>query len=111
PSGGGALVATVDRIGRAYLKITGWLLRAAAILLLSIMVAINAAEVVVRGATGGGLGWAQELSIILAMGLYFLCYALVAKEDEFIRVEILVKSLPIRLQTVIGIVVRLVIIG
>ena len=52
------------------------------------MVAINAAEIGHRLLFTRGLNWVQELSIILAMTLYFFCYALIAKDREYIRIEL-----------------------
>ena len=43
------------------------------------MVAINTAEIVHRMAFTRGLNWVQELSMVLAMALYFMVYALIAK--------------------------------
>ncbi|MBI1776743.1 MAG: TRAP transporter small permease subunit [Proteobacteria bacterium] len=105
-----SLSAGFDRLAKAYLRFSGAVLRWAAMLLLSAMVAINATEVVWRAATGGGLGWTQELSIILAMALYFLCYALVAKDGEYIRVEILFNAFPAALQRPLSVLIRLVVI-
>lgn len=57
------------------------------------MVAINAAEIAYRFFFTRGLNWVQELSIILAMVLYFLSYALIAKDREYIRVEVFARAL------------------
>ena len=57
------------------------------------MVAINTAEIAYRFIYTRGLNWVQELSIVLAMVLYFLAYALIAKDREYIRVELFARSL------------------
>ena len=57
------------------------------------MVAINSAEIAHRLFLTRGLNWVQELSIILAMVLYFLVYALIAKDREYIRIELLARGL------------------
>jgi TRAP-type C4-dicarboxylate transport system permease small subunit len=57
------------------------------------MLAINTAEIAHRVVFTRGLNWVQELSIILAMVLYFLAYALIAKEREYIRVELFARLL------------------
>jgi len=57
------------------------------------MVAINAAEIAYRFTFIRGLNWVQELSIILAMTLYFLVYALIAKERAYIRIELFARML------------------
>jgi TRAP-type C4-dicarboxylate transport system permease small subunit len=57
------------------------------------MLAINTAEIVHRVLFTRGLNWVQELSIILAMVLYFLSYALIAKDREYIRVELFARLL------------------
>ncbi len=57
------------------------------------MVAINAAEIAHRFFFTRGLNWVQELSIILAMTLYFFAYALIAKDREYIRIELFARLL------------------
>jgi TRAP-type C4-dicarboxylate transport system permease small subunit len=57
------------------------------------MVAINSAEIAYRFSFSRGLNWVQELSIILAMVLYFFAYALIAKDREYIRIELLARGL------------------
>ena len=57
------------------------------------MVAINTAEIATRFFFTHSLNWVQELSIILAMVLYFLVYGLIAKDREYIRVEVFARSL------------------
>jgi TRAP-type C4-dicarboxylate transport system permease small subunit len=58
---------------------------------LAAMVAINAAEIAYRFLFTRGLNWVQELSIILAMALYFFVYALIAKDREYIRIELVAR--------------------
>ncbi|MEO7241952.1 MAG: TRAP transporter small permease subunit, partial [Variovorax sp.] len=57
------------------------------------MVAINTLEIVYRVIYIGGLNWVQELSLILAMTLYFFAYALIAKNREYIRIELFTRLL------------------
>ena len=57
------------------------------------MLAINTAEIAHRFFFTRGINWVQELSIILAMVLYFLVYSLIAKEREYIRVEVFARLL------------------
>ena len=57
------------------------------------MLAINTAEIAHRFFFTRGINWVQELSIILAMVLYFLVYSLIAKEREYIRVELFARLL------------------
>lgn len=57
------------------------------------MLAINTAEIAHRFFFTRGINWVQELSIILAMVLYFLAYSLIAKEREYIRVEVFARLL------------------
>ena len=71
------------------------------------MVAINAAEILHRVLLTRGLNWVQELSIILAMYLYFLVYALIAKDREYIRIDLLSGALSPRGRRVQAILVRL----
>lgn len=73
------------------------------------MVAINSAEIAHRLLFTRGLNWVQELSIILAMTLYFFVYALIAKDREYIRVELFVRLLGPAGRRSLGVAIRLVI--
>lgn len=83
-----------DRWSGAYLRWSGWLINAIAVLALAVMVIINSAEIVWRFSFSRGLNWVQELSVIIAMTLYFLVYAMIAKNREYIRIELLARALP-----------------
>ena len=74
------------------------------------MVAINSAEIAYRFSFTRGLNWVQELSIILAMTLYFFAYALIAKDREYIRVELFARMLGPAGRRRLGIATRLVVI-
>jgi TRAP-type C4-dicarboxylate transport system permease small subunit len=78
---------------------------------LGLMVAINFAEILHRVLAGGGLSWVHELSIILAVNLYFLTYALIAKDREYIRIEYFVRGFSPRGQHVLAIALRLILLG
>lgn len=87
---GGPLRAVSD----AYLRASTVLVQWSAMAVIAFMVALNATDITLRALVGSGFSWTQELSIILAMYLYFYAYALIAKEDGYIRVEFLVNRLP-----------------
>jgi len=57
------------------------------------MVAINAAEIGYRFLFARSINWVQELSIVVAMTLYFFVYALIAKDREYIRIELFTRLL------------------
>jgi TRAP-type C4-dicarboxylate transport system permease small subunit len=76
---------------------------------LAAMVAINGAEIVHRLLFVRGLNWVQEVSIILAMTLYFFVYALIAKDREYIRIDLFSRLLGARAKRVHATVVRLVV--
>lgn len=78
---------------RAYLAASRWLVAATAVLIFAGMVAVNSLEIVGRGFFGTSFGWVQEISILGAMWIYFFAYALIAKNDEYIRVEFLTSRL------------------
>jgi len=71
------------------------------------MVAINAAEIVYRFSFTRGLNWVQELSIILAMTLYFFAYAMIAKDREYIRIELAARLLGPRAKRALSVAIRL----
>lgn len=78
----------------AYLRASTVVVQWSAMAVIAFMVALNATDITLRALVGSGFSWTQELSIILAMYLYFYAYALIAKEDGYIRVEFLVNRLP-----------------
>ena len=73
------------------------------------MVAINTAEIGHRLAFIRGLNWVQELSLILAMTLYFFVYALIAKDREYIRIDLLPRLFGPRGKRALAVAVRLVV--
>ena len=95
----------------AYLRQSKLAVQTVVTLALAMMVAINAAEILHRVLYTRGLNWVQELSIILAMYLYFLSYALIAKDREYIRVDLLARVLPPQGQRVLAIATRLLVLG
>ncbi len=71
------------------------------------MVVINAAEIGSRFLFARSLNWVQELSIVIAMTLYFLVYSLIAKDREYIRIELFTRLFPSRLREQLDIAIRL----
>jgi len=80
-------------LAQAYLRISASVIQAIAIIVLASMVAINTAEIVHRVLFTNSLNWVQELSLVLAMTLYFLVYALIAKRQEYIRINLVARLL------------------
>ena len=80
-------------MAQAYLRISASVIQAIAIIVLASMVAINTAEIVHRVLFTNSLNWVQELSLVLAMTLYFLVYALIAKRQEYIRINLVARLL------------------
>lgn len=81
--------SAVDSALRIYLTASRWVIASVAVLIFAGMVAVNGLEIVGRGFFGTSFGWVQEISILGAMWIYFFAYALIAKNDEYIRVEFL----------------------
>jgi TRAP-type C4-dicarboxylate transport system permease small subunit len=94
---------------QTYFRYSRAAVQAIAVLVLAAMVAINSAEVLHRVIFTRGINWVQELSVILAMTLYFLTYALIAKDREYIRIDLVARVLPPRGQHVLAIAIRLVV--
>ena len=72
------------------------------------MAAINGLEIVGRGFFSVSFSWVQEVSILSAMWIYFFAYALIAKNEEYIRVDFAAKLMPEAWQYAVDIFVRLV---
>ena len=87
-AGGSGGRGTLDGVLRLYLDLTRRVVMASSIAFLALMVAINGVEIVGRGVFGRSFVWVQEISIVSAMWVYFFAYGLIAKDDEYIRVDL-----------------------
>jgi TRAP-type C4-dicarboxylate transport system permease small subunit len=85
--------AAVDTALRACLAISKRIIAIVAVAMLVLMVVINGIEIVGRGGFARSFTWVQEVSIIAAMWVYFFAYGLIAKDDEYIRVDIVANLL------------------
>lgn len=84
----------LDRVSDTYLALSRAIILAVSIGMFALMVAVNALEIIGRALFGTSFSWVQEISILAAMWVYFFAYALVAKNDEYIRVDLLAHYLP-----------------
>lgn len=101
----------VDTVLRAYLSVTKRIIVAVAVGVLMLMVAVNGLEIVGRGLFQRSFNWVQEVSILAAMWIYFFAYALIAKDEEYIRVDFLANMLSEPRRRAVSILARLVTIG
>lgn len=101
----------LDDVLRFYLSISKKLVMGVSITMLIFMVAANALEIIARALFQKSFGWVQETSILAAMWVYFLAYALIAKDDEYIRVEFLANFLGEAAQRWVKLLARVVTIG
>jgi TRAP-type C4-dicarboxylate transport system permease small subunit len=86
-----------------YLAKSGLVLAIVVVAALTAMVILNAATVLTRTLGVGSLHWAHEVSLILAVGVYFLSYGIIVRRHAEIRVEFLAKRLPGRVQDVLAV--------
>jgi TRAP-type transport system small permease protein len=91
---GGAAASPFDRFCNLYLRWSLLAVKVIAVSVLGAMVAMNAIEILSRAVWNVSLNWVQELSVVVAMTLYFLGYALVAKEQAYLAIGTLGRSLP-----------------
>jgi TRAP-type C4-dicarboxylate transport system permease small subunit len=77
----------VDAILRAYIDLTRKIVIAVSCAFFALMVAINGLEIVSRALFATSYSWVQEVSILSAMWIYFFAYGLIAKNEEYIRVD------------------------
>jgi TRAP-type C4-dicarboxylate transport system permease small subunit len=101
----------VDAALHAYLVVTRKIVIAVSCAFFAFMVAINALEIISRALFSTSYSWVQEVSILGAMWVYFFAYGLIAKNEEYIRVDFAVQLMPQSLRRVIDIFARLVTIG
>src|SRR5258708_639964 len=99
---------TVDAMLRAYLDLTRKIVIAVSCGFFALMVAINGLEIVGRAFFSVSFSWVQEVSILSAMWIYFFAYALIAKNEEYIRVDFAAKLMPEAWQHAVDIFARLV---
>ena len=101
----------LDRVLRSYLVVSRRVVTVVAIALLALMVAVNGLEIASRALFGVSFVWVQEVSILSAMWIYFFAYGLIAKDEEYIRVDILAKTASPSARAAIGLFARLATIG
>jgi len=102
---------TLDGVLRTYLDVSRRLVLGVSVAFLALMVAINGLEIVGRGVFGRSFVWVQEISIVSAMWVYFFAYGLIAKDDEYIRVDLFVGLAGDRVRQAMAIVARVATIG
>lgn len=99
--------STVDVVLRAYLDLTRRIVIAVSCGFFAFMVAINGLEIVGRAFFSISFSWVQEVSILSAMWIYFFAYALIAKNEEYIRVDFAAQLMPEAWQRATNIFARL----
>src|SRR5262245_14633244 len=97
-----------DALLRGYLGVTRKIVIVVSCGMFVLMVAINGLEIAGRGLFSLSFSWVQEVSILAAMWVYFFAYALIAKNEEYIRVDFAVNQMPPAVQHAIDIFARLV---
>ncbi len=102
---------TLDGVLLSYLAVSKRVVLVVSVTLLALMVAVNGIEIVGRGLFGRSFVWVQEVSILAAMWVYFFAYGLVAKDEEYIRVDILTKAASPSVRAAIALLARLATIG
>ena len=101
----------MDSVFAAYLRVSTWLVRLVAMTAIIVMTGVSALEIGARAFFGISLDWAQEVSILAAMWVYFFAYAMVAKQHDYIRVEFLVGLLPAAARRAVALAGRVGVIG
>jgi len=84
----------VDTILRAYLDVSRRIVIAVSCAFFAFMVAVNGLEITARALFSTSFSWVQEVSILSAMWVYFFAYALIAKNEEYIRVDFAAQLMP-----------------
>ena len=96
----------LDRAGDAYLRASARVVQAGSVLALGAMVAINAVNIVSRGVFHADMEWTQEISVLLAMVVYFFSFALISKLNSDIRIDFVVHMLPLAWHRPLGLLSR-----
>jgi TRAP-type C4-dicarboxylate transport system permease small subunit len=77
----------VDALLRGYLVVSRRIVIVVSCAFFAFMVAINGLEIASRALFSISYSWVQEVSILSAMWIYFFAYALIANNEEYIRVD------------------------
>src|SRR5436190_17765493 len=101
----------VDVVLRVYLTVTRKIVIVVSCTFFAFMVAINGLEIISRALFSTSYSWVQEVSILSAMWIYFFAYGIIAKNEEYIRVDFAVQLMPESWRRLVDIVARLVTIG
>lgn len=104
-------VSAFDRACSAYLRGSGLVLRVLGVLALALMVGSHALEIGWRFFHERGLSWVHEFSMIAAMVLYFLMYAEIAKQRDYVRLDLLEQRLPAGARRHLSTFIRLVVLA
>jgi len=96
----------LDAVLRGYLVASKRAIVVIAIAMLAFMVAINSLEIVGRGLFNRSFNWVQEAAVLAAMWVYFFAYGLIAKDEDYIRVDFFANRLGPRAQALVGVAAR-----
>src|SRR5882724_5601254 len=96
----------LDTVLRAYLRLSKAVVLVVAIAMLALMLAVDSLEIVGRGLFGRSFNWVQEGAVLAAMWVYFFAYGLIAKDEEYIRVDFFASRLGVRAQAAVGLLAR-----
>jgi TRAP-type C4-dicarboxylate transport system permease small subunit len=107
-TGRGGTQGAGDAILRVYLDLSRRIVIVVSCGMFALMVAINGLEIAGRAFFSVSFSWVQEVSILAAMWVYFFAYALIAKNEEYIRVDFAAKLMPQAWQHTVDIFARLV---
>src|SRR6187455_862180 len=107
-TGRGGTQGALDATLRVYLDLSRRIVIVVSCAMFAFMVAINGLEIVGRGFFSTSFSWVQEVSILGAMWIYFFTYALIAKNEEYIRVDFAAKLMPEGWQYTVDVFSRLV---
>lgn len=95
-----------DRVCAAYLMLSRIAILSVATAMFVLMVGVNAYNIAARTFFNSDLSWSQEMSIMAAMWVYFAAYALIAKEDAYVRIDFFVAAMPRPLARVVHLLSR-----
>jgi C4-dicarboxylate transporter DctQ subunit len=101
----------MDAVFSAYLRVSTVVIRGVGIAMLAIMTAVSASEVAARALFQVSFSWSQEVSVLAAMWVYFFAYALVAKNNDYLRVDFVVRQFPRAVQRQLAAISRIVVLG
>ena len=101
----------IDIFTSKYLQVSALGVICISITMFAIMLIVNSYNIFLRWMFNKGITWHQEISMMAAMWIYFAAFALISKNQGYIRISFIVDRLRPSIKKIVFTINRLLIIG